>query len=116
MPCQRCGARQGDPSRGPSAWRRAVSSGEQVLICPTCQQDAGWQAGMDRCPACDGVRLSKTLGVLRCSTCSWSASMTMGASYPPEPLSPADATLADEVSAALGRVLRSPEIVPREAG
>ena len=122
MPCERCGARQDDPSRGPSAWRRAVSSGEQVLICPTCQHDAGWQAGMDRCPACDGVRLSKTLGVLRCSACGWSAeasmrgSLTRWAPRPPEPLSPADETLADEVREALGRVFRSSEIVPRDPG
>lgn len=106
MPCQRCGARQGDPSRGPSAWRRAVTSGEQVLICPTCQQDADWQAGLDRCPACDGMRLSKTLGVLRCSGCGWSG--TMLATSPSEPLSPADEKLADEVREALGRVFRSP--------
>jgi hypothetical protein len=114
MPCQRCGARQGDPSRGPSAWRRAVTGGEQVLMCPTCQQDAGWQDGMDHCPACDGVRLSKTLGVLRCSGCGWSAeasvreSLTIRASPPPESLPAADEKLANEVRAALGRVFRSP--------
>src|ERR1700712_2478393 len=105
MPCQRCGARQGDPSRGPSSWKRAVAAGEQVLVCPTCQQDAGWQTGMDRCPSCDGVRLSKTLGVLRCSGCGWAAE----ASEPPEPFAVADDKLADEVSAALGRVFHPTE-------
>jgi hypothetical protein len=105
MPCQRCGARQGDPSRGPSRWQRAVSGGEQVLVCPTCQQDAGWRAEMDRCPTCGGVRLSKTLGVLRCSGCGWSGESTPA----PEPSGAADDTLADEVSAALGRVFRSPQ-------
>jgi predicted amidophosphoribosyltransferase len=110
MPCQRCGARQGDPSRGPSAWRRAVSSGVQVLICPTCQQDAGWESGMDRCPTCESRRLSKTLGVLRCSHCGWSGEA------PPNPqqLSAADEKLAEEVRAALGRVLRPPESTTRE--
>jgi hypothetical protein len=112
MPCQRCGARQGDPSRGPSAWRRAVSSGEQILVCPTCQQDAGWQAGMDRCPDCEGVRLSKTLGVLRCGACGWSGM----APHSPEPLSPADETLADEVREALGRVFHSPQVSPHDPG
>jgi predicted amidophosphoribosyltransferase len=105
MPCQRCGARQGDPSRGPSRWQRAVSSGEQVLICPTCQQDAGWQAGMDRCPSCGSVRLSKTLGVLRCGGCGWSGETSAS----PEPAAAADDKLADDVRAALGRVLRAPQ-------
>src|ERR1700712_1666436 len=116
MPCQRCGARQGDPSRGPSSWKRAVAAGEQVLVCPTCQQDAGWQAGMDRCPACDGVRLSKTLGVLRCSACAWSPTVSGEASAPVGSLSAADEKLADEVRAALGRVFLSPETGSRDAG
>jgi hypothetical protein len=110
MPCQRCGARQGDPSRGPSRWQRAVSGGEQVLVCPTCQQDAGWQAGMDRCPACEGVRLSKTLGVLRCSDCGWSGE----AAAPAGRVGSSDEKLADDVRAALGRVFRSPESSARD--
>jgi hypothetical protein len=104
MPCQRCGARQGDPSRGPSAWKRAVSAGEQVLVCPLCQQDAGWQSGLDHCPACDGIRLSKTLGVLRCSACGW----TGEAAQQPGPAVAADEKLADDVRAALGRVFQPP--------
>ena len=101
MPCQRCGARQGDPARGPSPWKRAVSSGEQVLVCPTCQQDADWQEGLDHCPSCDGLRLSKTLGVLRCSACGWTGEAAAGAPGVPDP----DERLAAEVRAALGRVL-----------
>jgi hypothetical protein len=104
MPCQRCGARQGDPSRGPSAWKRAVSGGEQVLVCPICQQDAGWQSGLDRCLSCDGVRLSKTLGVLRCSGCGWTGETPQ---LPPPEVA-ADDKLADDVRAALGRVFQPP--------
>jgi hypothetical protein len=105
MSCQRCGARQGDPAGGPSPWKRAVSGGEQVLICPACQQDAGWQSGLDRCPECDGLRLSKTLGVLRCSGCGWSRE---AAALPPATGSASDELLAAEVRAALGRVFGEP--------
>jgi C4-type Zn-finger protein len=102
--CQRCGARQGDPQRGPSPWARAVSQGEQILVCPVCQQDADWRAGLQRCPTCDGIRLSKTLGVLRCSACGWSGE----AVETPEKRASTDEQLADEVRAALARVLRPP--------
>jgi hypothetical protein len=104
MPCQCCGARQGDPSRGPSAWQRAVSAGAQVLVCPTCQQGRGWQDGLDRCPSCDGIRLSKTLGMLRCSGCGWVGEAAAEA-HPP---TAADQALAAEVRAALGRVFGPP--------
>jgi len=101
MPCQRCGARQGDPTRGPSPWKRAVSAGEQILVCPTCQQTAGWQAGLDHCPACDSLRLSKTLGVLRCSACGWTGEVATSRVA----ASSADERLAADVRAALDRVL-----------
>ena len=101
MPCQRCGARQGDPQQGPSPWIRAVSEGEQILVCPVCQQDADWQHGLQRCPSCEGLRLSKSLGVLRCSACGWSADSVDDTGSRPEP----DGQLADEVRAALARVL-----------
>jgi hypothetical protein len=101
MPCQRCGARQGDPTRGPSPWKRAVSAGEQILVCPTCQQDAGWHTGLDHCPGCDSLRLSKTLGVLRCSACGWTGDAAGGGTGVPDP----DERLAAEVRAALDRVL-----------
>ena len=48
MGCLRCGRRQVDPDSGPSAWRRAVVAGEQVLVCPDCQVE-GWTDGLDRC-------------------------------------------------------------------
>jgi hypothetical protein len=104
MACHRCGARQGDPQRGPSPWARAVSQGEQILVCPVCQQDADWRADLQRCPACDGVRLSKTLGVLRCSACGWSGE----SGEPAADRASTDDKLADDVSAALDRVLRLP--------
>ena len=106
MACVGCGARQDDPGRGPSPWKRGVRVGEQVLVCPDCQRKAGWQNGFDRCPECDGVRLSKALGVVRCSACGWSgdlpaANATLAVA--------ADERLAGEVRAALDRVLRAPE-------
>lgn len=88
-------------------------AGEQVLICPTCQQDASWQDGLDRCPACDGVRLTKMMGWVRCSACGWAEE----ASRAPEVQAPvqvsaqelaADDQLAADVSAALSRVLGEP--------
>ena len=67
------------PPRGPSPWKRGVLGGEQVLVCPDCQRESGWQAGLDRCPECDGVRLSKALGVVRCSACGWSGELPAAA-------------------------------------
>ena len=106
MACVRCGARQDDPTRGPSPWKRGVLGGEQVLVCPDCQRQSGWQAGFDRCPQCDGLRLSKALGVVHCAACGWSGELP--ASSTPWELA-ADAGLAGEVQAALDRVLRAPE-------
>ncbi len=106
MACVRCGARQDDPARGPSLWKRGVLRGEQVLVCPQCQRQPEWQAGFDRCPECGGRRLSKALGVLRCSACSWSGELPAAA---PTAAVPADGELATQVRAALDRVLRVPE-------
>jgi len=107
MACFRCGARQDDPVRGPSPWKRAVASGEQVLVCPECQRDPEWQASVERCPECDGVRLSKSLGVVRCSACGWTGEAD--AAPAAAAAEPGDGQLADEVKAALDRVLRAPE-------
>jgi hypothetical protein len=102
MSCFRCGARQDDPQRGPSPWKRGVLGGEQVLICPDCQLRPDWQSELDRCPECDGIRLSKALGIVRCSACGWSGELPAA----PPPPAPGDGRLADEVQAALDRVLR----------
>jgi hypothetical protein len=106
MACVRCGTRQDDPGRGPSPWKHGVLGGEQVLVCPDCQRRPDWQADFQRCPECEGVRLSKALGVVRCSTCGWSGELPAVAS--PGDMA-ADEALAGEVRAALDRVLRVPE-------
>ncbi len=106
MACVRCGTRQDDPGRGPSSWKRGVLGGEQVLVCPECQSRSQWQAGFDRCPECDGIRLSKALGVVRCSACGWSGELPAAAA--PGDVA-GDASLAGEVRAALDRVLRATE-------
>jgi len=49
MPCYRCGARQVDPDRGESPWRRGVRADRQVLICPGCQSSFDWVAELDHC-------------------------------------------------------------------
>jgi hypothetical protein len=106
MACVRCGARQDDPARGPSPWKRGVLGGEQVLVCPDCQRQSGWHSGFDRCPECDGMRLSKALGVVRCSACGWSGELPVAVE---SPSGTPDDELATQVRAALDRVLRVPE-------
>ena len=62
MPCYRCGARQVDPVRGHSPWRRAVRDDQQVLVCPGCQEGTDWAAEVDTCPRCGSVHLVRRLG------------------------------------------------------
>jgi hypothetical protein len=69
MPCHRCGARQTDPVRGASPWRRGVRAGEQVLICPDCQRGRDWTADLSRCAACGSSRLARALGRTECKDC-----------------------------------------------
>ena len=69
MPCHRCGARQTDPVRGASPWRRGVRRGEQVLVCPDCQQGRDWTAGLARCASCGSARLVRALGRTECKDC-----------------------------------------------
>jgi len=103
MPCYRCGARQTDPAKGPSPWKRGVRAGEQVLVCPDCQQRHEWVADLESCPLCGSVRLSRVLGQTRCSACghTWEE-------QPAERARPAPASteLEREVDAAIGRLLR----------
>jgi hypothetical protein len=109
MACVRCGARQDDPGRGPSPWKRGVLGGEQVLVCPECQRQPDWQASFDRCPECADVRLSKALGVVRCSACGWSGALPAAVESMEAVAASTDDALATQVRAALDRVLRAPE-------
>ena len=119
MPCMGCGARQTDPVRGASTWKRGVAGGEQVLVCPACQSTPDWFAGLDTCAACGSVVLVKALGEVLCRSCG----ATGGTGAQPRPpqrdaalIRPAESpepqahlgALHDEVDAAIGRVLSRP--------
>lgn len=97
MPCYRCGARQTDPGKGPSPWKRGVISDEQVLVCPDCQQTHDWVSDLDRCAACGSTMLLRALGETRCRECSFTKQAGRE-----EPRS-ADDTLSADVAAALRR-------------
>jgi len=103
MGCHGCGRRQVDPDSGPSAWRRAVVSGEQVLVCPDCQVD-DWTAALDPCPSCGSTALVKRLGDVVCRGCGvvtpGSTDRTAAAPQPP-----VREALARDVADALDRVL-----------
>jgi hypothetical protein len=71
MPCYRCGARQVDPGRGESPWRRGVRADRQVLICPDCQSSVDWLAELDRCPVCASAHLVRRLGEVECRDCGF---------------------------------------------
>ncbi len=105
MGCVSCGRRQVDPDSGPSAWRRAVVAGNQVLVCPDCQGD-GWTDALDRCADCGSTMLVKRLGEVTCRGCGASGVPLPG----PEPVQVRRSSpelLRDEISAALDRVLRT---------
>ena len=113
MPCHRCGARQTDPVKGASPWRRGVRAGEQVLVCPECQSGRDWTADLAHCSRCGSARLVRMLGSTQCKDC--------GAEDSVAPEKPADAvadaatgeedrtdahSLSDDVHAALERHFR----------
>jgi hypothetical protein len=92
MPCYRCGARQVDPDRGESPWRRGVRADRQVLICPGCQSSFDWMAELDRCPVCASAHLVRRLGEVECRDCGFvseptdataSAGSSAGSERPP---------------------------------
>jgi hypothetical protein len=97
MPCYNCGARQTDPGKGPSPWKRGVIDDEQVLVCPTCQSTHDWVADLDRCASCGSTMLVRALGETRCRQCAWTKEATPAAGRG------ADDTLSHEVAAALRR-------------
>jgi hypothetical protein len=71
MPCYRCGARQVDPDRGESPWKRGVRADRQVLVCPACQSSVDWAGELDRCPVCSSVHLVRRLGEVECRDCGY---------------------------------------------
>jgi hypothetical protein len=71
MPCYRCGARQVDPDRGESPWKRGVRADRQVLICPACQASVDWMSELDRCPVCSSAHLVRRLGEAECRDCGY---------------------------------------------
>ncbi|KAB2376937.1 hypothetical protein [Actinomadura montaniterrae] len=111
MPCFRCGARQTDPVRGASPWRRGVQADHQVLVCPGCQTAHDWADDLDRCAACGSVALVCRLGEVECRDCGHTREAVRDDPRPPD-LVPSNAGprddrgLSEEVAAALSRVLR----------
>ncbi|TDD90436.1 hypothetical protein E1293_03385 [Actinomadura darangshiensis] len=111
MPCFRCGARQTDPVRGASPWKRGVRADRQVLICPGCQTAHDWADELDRCSACGSAALVCRLGEVECRECGHTrdavrddpgAAGLVHSGGRPSP----DGGLSAEVEAALSRVLR----------
>jgi hypothetical protein len=96
MPCYQCGARQTDPGKGPSPWKRGVMKDEQVLVCPDCQSTHDWMADLDRCESCGSTMLVRSLGETRCRECSFTKTVVHASRS-------GDMSLADEVAAALRR-------------
>ena len=108
MPCYRCGARQVDPARSPSPWKRGVRGDHQVLICPQCQSERDWASDLDRCPDCGSIRLVRRLGDVECRDCGHvgesAGTPDVGGSTA---TGDSAAALAEEVARALDRVLGS---------
>ena len=71
MPCYRCGARQVDPDRGESPWKRGVRADRQILICPACQSSVDWVGELDQCPVCASVHMVRRLGEVECRDCGY---------------------------------------------
>jgi hypothetical protein len=111
VPCYRCGARQTDPARGASPWRRGVRNAEQVLVCPDCQSTSDWMADLDRCPACGSAALVRRLGRTVCRDCGSSPDTAVDADLPATgaaldgPVVSPATDLAADVAAAIDRVL-----------
>jgi hypothetical protein len=102
VPCFACGVRQTDPERGPSAWKRLVRHGEQVLVCPECSRTPNWDADADQCEACGSRTLSKSLGMIRCKGCGAVTPAASGDQTPAVSRSAND--LSADVAGALDRL------------
>ncbi len=104
MPCYRCGARQVDPDRGHSPWRRGVRGDQQVLVCPGCQAAHNWTADLDTCSRCGSPRLVRRLGEVECRECDF---VVIPEAVPGSPPGGEQAPgLSEDVARALDRVLR----------
>ncbi|MEU8249962.1 hypothetical protein [Nonomuraea sp. NPDC048916] len=99
MPCYRCGARQTDPVRGASPWKRGVRQEAQVLICPDCQRQH--DLDLDTCGTCQSTALICRLGEVECRSCG-SVRLARADAFA---CSGAPPGLSAEVEAALNRVL-----------
>jgi hypothetical protein len=104
MPCHRCGARQADPVRGSSPWKRGVRDERQVLVCPYCQSMEDWTSDLDHCVECGSTALVCRLGDIECRGCGHvrPARREHKADCPAAGGAPG---LSEEVAAALDRVL-----------
>ena len=103
MPCYRCGARQSDPERGPSPWKRGVVREHLVLVCPACQRRPGWSAEFQSCARCESVHLIRRLDQVECLDCR--LTRDAGAEPAVHAARGTDTGLAAEVASALARVL-----------
>ena len=99
MPCYRCGARQVDPVRGPSPWKRGVLAGAQVLVCPECQRGPEWLAELEHCVRCGSEQLTRVLGETLCRACGRSGA---GLVADPRPAAELPEQRAAGVSSAVG--------------
>ncbi|MGV9774446.1 hypothetical protein [Streptosporangium sp. NPDC003464] len=99
MPCFSCGARQTDPVRGASPWKRGVRHETQVLICPDCQRTH--DLDLDTCSGCGSMALICRLGEVECRSCG-AVRLARAGEQLAESCAPG---LSDEVEAALNRVL-----------
>jgi uncharacterized Zn finger protein (UPF0148 family) len=81
-----------------------VLSGQQVLVCADCQTP-GWQDMLDHCADCGSAVLVRRLGETGCRACGAVDRVAPGTGYAAGPRADR-AALADEVAAAVDRVLR----------
>ena len=103
MPCFRCGARQRDPVRGASPWKRGVRRDHQVLVCPECQAVHDWAVDLDHCTACGSAALVCRLGEVECRDCGHVRTAERDADDLVAVRSP---DLSEDVAQALDRVLK----------
>ena len=75
-----------------------------MLVCPGCQAD-GWTDRLDRCAACGSTVLVKRLGEVVCRGCGHTGPSVAAPGAPVERSGSAREALADDVAAALDRVL-----------